>query len=120
MKCPRCENTELEEHEREGVTVDACRTCRGLWLDRGELERLIAKALRDIDDVESVPRERREEPVRREPERAYARERERDYDDDRPRRHEGRDDDDRRDWRHGDRYPRRRKHWLEKLGDIFD
>lgn len=121
MKCPRCENAELEEHEREGVTVDACRTCRGIWLDRGELERLIAKALRDIDDVASAPRERREPERAREHEydRERPRERERD-DDDRPRRYAGWDDDDRREWRHGDRYPRRRKHWLEKLGDIFD
>lgn len=43
MKCPRCERAELVEMDREGVTIDRCDKCRGIWLDRGELEKLIAK-----------------------------------------------------------------------------
>jgi Zn-finger nucleic acid-binding protein len=39
--CPR-DGTELVEVERNGVLVDACPLCRGIWLDRGELERLVA------------------------------------------------------------------------------
>ena len=35
--CPR-DGSELVEVERSGVTIDACPTCRGVWLDRGELE----------------------------------------------------------------------------------
>lgn len=114
MRCPRCETAELEEHEREGVTVDACRACRGLWLDRGELERLIARALRDIEDVErpAPPRDRDAERDRRDF-RAHDRDHERDHDE-RRRRY------DHDDGRHDYRSPRRRKHWLEKLGDIFD
>jgi Zn-finger nucleic acid-binding protein len=41
MKCPRCDGL-LDERERQGVTVDVCPGCRGVWLDRGELEKLLA------------------------------------------------------------------------------
>ena len=40
--CPR-DGSELVEVERDGVMIDACPTCRGIWLDRGELEKLIAR-----------------------------------------------------------------------------
>ena len=40
MNCPKCEN-EMRSYERNGVTVDQCTGCRGIFLDRGELERLI-------------------------------------------------------------------------------
>lgn len=111
MNCPRCEGSVLEEHQRDGVTVDGCRSCRGIWLDRGELERMIARALRDFEDLERPAQERREPPAaftRREPPVAVVR-----RDDDR--REYDRDDDHR-----DDRYPKRRKRWLETLGDIFD
>ena len=42
VACPR-DGAELVEVERNGVTIDACPTCRGIWLDRGELEKLIAQ-----------------------------------------------------------------------------
>ena len=41
MRCPRCA-TELVERTRVGVAVDACDGCRGVWLDRGELEKVLA------------------------------------------------------------------------------
>ena len=48
--CPR-DGAVLVEVERNGVTIDACPTCRGIWLDRGELEELIAaEAAPDRDD----------------------------------------------------------------------
>lgn len=50
MKCPRCESTTMDEREREGVVVDACPACRGVWLDRGELEKLISRATKDIEE----------------------------------------------------------------------
>ena len=37
--CPRC-GVALVQHERAGVTIDACGTCNGVWLDKGELETL--------------------------------------------------------------------------------
>ena len=44
MHCPRCHTVDLAERDRDGVKIDICSSCRGVWLDRGELERLIAKA----------------------------------------------------------------------------
>jgi len=36
--------------ERQGVEIDYCPTCRGVWLDRGELDKLIARSDNDDDD----------------------------------------------------------------------
>ncbi|MFN8198783.1 MAG: zf-TFIIB domain-containing protein [Nakamurella multipartita] len=40
MICPKCQGS-MRSYERNGVTVDQCTDCRGLFLDRGELEHLI-------------------------------------------------------------------------------
>jgi uncharacterized protein len=40
--CPR-DGTQLVEIERSGVRIDACRTCRGMWLDRGELDKILER-----------------------------------------------------------------------------
>jgi Zn-finger nucleic acid-binding protein len=40
MTCPKCQG-EMRAYERNGVHVDQCSDCRGLFLDRGELERLV-------------------------------------------------------------------------------
>ncbi len=37
--CPRC-GRGLQEEDHRGVSIDTCRDCGGLWLDKGELERL--------------------------------------------------------------------------------
>jgi uncharacterized protein len=42
MYCPSC-GGELVELERSGVRIDACRQCRGVWLDRGELDRILER-----------------------------------------------------------------------------
>jgi Zn-finger nucleic acid-binding protein len=42
MRCPTC-GTRLVEVERTGVLVDACPNCRGVWLDRGELDKILVK-----------------------------------------------------------------------------
>ena len=39
MNCPKC-NGEMRTYERNGIHVDQCGSCGGLFLDRGELERL--------------------------------------------------------------------------------
>ena len=49
MKCPICSNVDLVMSERQGVEIDYCPSCRGIWLDRGELERLIAMAGRELE-----------------------------------------------------------------------
>lgn len=41
MQCPQCQVTLLMA-ERQGVEVDYCPQCRGVWLDRGEIDRIIA------------------------------------------------------------------------------
>ena len=47
--CPR-DGSELVEVTRNGVTIDACPACRGIWLDRGELEKLIASERPESND----------------------------------------------------------------------
>jgi Zn-finger nucleic acid-binding protein len=39
MTCPKCHG-EMRMYERSGVTIDQCSECRGIFLDRGELEKL--------------------------------------------------------------------------------
>lgn len=41
MKCPVCETTDLQMTERQDVEIDYCPKCRGVWLDRGELDKII-------------------------------------------------------------------------------
>lgn len=40
MKCP-IDDTDLQMTERQGVEIDFCPQCRGVWLDRGELDKII-------------------------------------------------------------------------------
>jgi Zn-finger nucleic acid-binding protein len=42
MRCPTC-GTRLVEVDRTGVLIDACPNCRGVWLDRGELDKILVK-----------------------------------------------------------------------------
>jgi uncharacterized protein len=42
MKCPTCPDAILLLSDRQGVEIDYCPTCRGVWLDRGELDKLMA------------------------------------------------------------------------------
>lgn len=42
MKCP-VDNTELTMSERQGIEIDYCPQCRGVWLDRGELDKIIER-----------------------------------------------------------------------------
>lgn len=44
MLCPTCDNVNLAMTDRQGIEIDYCPKCRGIWLDRGELDRLIAHA----------------------------------------------------------------------------
>lgn len=41
MKCPICEEVNLVMADRQGIEIDYCLKCRGVWLDRGELDKLI-------------------------------------------------------------------------------
>jgi Zn-finger nucleic acid-binding protein len=44
MKCPTCPETNLVLSERQGIEIDYCPACRGVWLDRGELDKIIERA----------------------------------------------------------------------------
>lgn len=56
MLCPHCKTTKLSISERQGIEIDFCPDCRGIWLDRGELDKILEKSRAD-----EPPREAREE-----------------------------------------------------------
>ena len=43
MKCPNCDATLLMS-EKHGVEIDYCPNCRGIWLDKGEMEKIMERA----------------------------------------------------------------------------
>ena len=45
MHCPHCPASTLVISERSGIEIDYCPQCRGVWLDRGELDKLIERSL---------------------------------------------------------------------------
>jgi Zn-finger nucleic acid-binding protein len=109
MNCPACQTT-LQMTERQGVEIDYCPACRGVWLDRGELDKIIDRV---ADATPTVSAVRPSYPdARRRP----------DADDDYRRRAPDRDDDyARRDDRYSDRdddYRKRKRRGL--LGELFD
>ncbi len=44
MQCPHCE-VDLVMSDRQGVEIDYCPKCRGVWLDRGELDKIIERSM---------------------------------------------------------------------------
>ncbi|WP_250525797.1 zf-TFIIB domain-containing protein [Caballeronia sp. GAWG2-1] len=100
MKCPVCPATDLLMTSRESIETDYCPSCRGVWLDRGELDRLI----------------QRDEQVS--PQQTAGREAWRDKDDDRDHRVRPRYDDHRYGDSHSNYGHSRKKKSF--LGDLFD
>ncbi|RYV51857.1 zf-TFIIB domain-containing protein [Pengzhenrongella frigida] len=47
MLCPVDTDVELVMSERQGVEIDYCPKCRGVWLDRGELDKILDRAAPD-------------------------------------------------------------------------
>ncbi|MCD7097430.1 zf-TFIIB domain-containing protein [Stenotrophomonas sp. MMGLT7] len=43
MLCPACKDVNLSMADRQGIEIDYCPKCRGVWLDRGELDRIIER-----------------------------------------------------------------------------
>jgi Zn-finger nucleic acid-binding protein len=41
MRCPVCDDVRMREVEKNGIQIDICPNCKGVWLDRGELEKLL-------------------------------------------------------------------------------
>jgi Zn-finger nucleic acid-binding protein len=92
MKCPNCPDVTLSLTERQGVELDYCPQCRGVWLDRGELDKLIERSgnARHRDESEVQAGRHQGQHGDYAPRRAHDR-------------HDG--------------HERRRKSWL---GDLFD
>lgn len=68
MKCPACkEDVVLSMSERNGIEIDYCPSCRGVWLDRGELDKIIEKSLMEKSEVQTsaMPREKIQEVIYR-------------------------------------------------------
>ncbi len=109
LNCPHCTATDanLVVVERHGIEIDYCPRCRGIWLERGELEKIFEREAR-LGTQRGGDERRTESPRRR------------DDDDD--------DDHKRRDWRGGgewrgddDREGQRRRPRREGiLGELFD
>jgi Zn-finger nucleic acid-binding protein len=63
MQCPNpsCQSEhpkpELMMSERSGIEIDYCPRCRGIWLDRGELDKLLEKAAKEFESAPPPPRE---------------------------------------------------------------
>lgn len=55
MQCPAC-NVTLVMTERQGVEIDYCPQCRGVWLDRGELDKIVERAGRRPLPAQPSPR----------------------------------------------------------------
>lgn len=113
MRCPVCLDTELVEHIRDGIEVDHCPRCRGMWLDRGELEKLL-----DLAEARSPePRITTPEPPHVPPPLAHDRREHERWD--RGDRDRERWEDDRYDPRRG-RKRKRRGAFAELLEDVFE
>ena len=54
MSCPVC-RVPLVMSERQGVEIDYCPQCRGVWLDRGELDKIIERSAREHDAPRAAP-----------------------------------------------------------------
>ena len=55
MKCPGCITPELLMTERLNIEIDYCPQCRGVWLDRGELDKIIERSTRDALPLAPAP-----------------------------------------------------------------
>ncbi len=97
MNCPSCQDERLAITERQGVEIDYCPRCRGVWLDRGELDKLIERAAPAPAAVVPSYDERRRDDGRR-------------YDDE--------DDDWRRRSSAQHPYPKRKKSFLSEMFDF--
>ena len=53
MPCPVC-RVSLVMSERQGVEIDYCPQCRGVWLDRGELDKIIERSAQDAPSAAPV------------------------------------------------------------------
>jgi len=62
MDCPVCKNVSLVMSERQGIEIDYCPNCRGVWLDRGELDKIIERSPAGGAAPQSVQAQRAPDP----------------------------------------------------------
>lgn len=122
MQCP-IDGSDLLITERQGIEIDYCPRCRGVWLDRGELDKLIERAAQPYaPPSEIAPQSNPASPGQPVPPAPPRRADDaRRYRDDR--RHDNDDDDNFDTYRDSDRErrPRRRRSFLDDLFDFdFD
>lgn len=55
MKCPVCADENLVMTDRQGVEIDYCPKCRGVWLDRGELDKIIDRTQPEAPQARPAP-----------------------------------------------------------------
>ena len=55
MQCPVCKETQLVMSNRENVEIDYCPQCRGVWLDRGELDKITERSQRETVSAQQAP-----------------------------------------------------------------
>ncbi|MBX2975783.1 MAG: zf-TFIIB domain-containing protein [Ignavibacteriaceae bacterium] len=53
MNCPRCEGVGLLISYKESIEIDYCPECGGIWLDKGEVKKIIQKAMLQYSDLNS-------------------------------------------------------------------
>ena len=59
MTCPKC-GASMRSYERNGITIEQCNECRGIFLDRGELERLMEAEAGFMESRQPEPSPRRD------------------------------------------------------------
>ncbi len=96
MPCPVC-RVPLVMSERQGVEIDYCPQCRGVWLDRGELDKIIERSAQDAAPAAAAPPPAQPQPQFQQPH--YA-----------PQPHYGHGG-------YGQPYKKRKKSFLEELFD---
>lgn len=88
MLCPKC-NVPLTMSERQGIEIDYCPQCRGVWLDRGELDKIIERSGMSSGQANYNPQNQ-----------MYGHDSHKQY-----------------DHKHQDYYKHKKKHWLNELFD---
>ena len=56
MDCPVCTDVKLAMADRQGIEIDYCPQCRGVWLDRGELDKLLERSAAQLQPTTPAPR----------------------------------------------------------------
>lgn len=98
MKCPVCTGIDLKIAERQGVEIDYCPECRGVWLDRGELDKIIERSEVQTTASYAAPQPQYQQPPQGHYQQPYRKE-----------------EHDRHDYGHNGHY--KKKSWISELFD---